>query len=150
MASVPTSRAIRVFIDSSVLIAAAISTTGSARELLLAALAGTFELWLSPLVLQETERNLRQKSPAALPAFQLFREALAAHLIDPPKALVLRVAESVELKDAPIVAGALHAKAAYLASYDRRHLLAKSEHILTLFGLAVVTPDAVLRSAPPA
>jgi len=37
---------------------------------------------------------------------------------------VRQVAVDIVLKDAPIVAGAVHAKAKFLATYDRKHLLA--------------------------
>jgi hypothetical protein len=51
-----------------VLIAAAISSTGAARELIVASLRREVLLSLSSLVLQETARNLARKAPAALPA----------------------------------------------------------------------------------
>src|SRR5919199_570016 len=107
MASGQTTSASRVFIDSSVLMAAAISVQGSARDLISAGLQGELELVLTGLVLEETERNILAKAPAAHPAFARFRQALTPVLPDPAKALVLRVAQVVELKDAPIVAGAI-------------------------------------------
>jgi hypothetical protein len=51
----------KVVIDSSVLIAAAILGTGSARDLIVAGLRGESALEISPLVLEETERNLARK-----------------------------------------------------------------------------------------
>ncbi len=132
-----------MFVDSSVLMAAAISPRGRARDLIMAGLRGEFELVLSRLVLAETERNILAKAPAAHPAFVHFRQALgAAH--DPPRALVLRVAAVVEAKDAPIVAGAIQGRARYLASYDRRHLLHQKEQIQVHYGIIVATPDEVL------
>ncbi len=135
----------RVFIDSSVVIAAAISSRGSARELIIHGIAGRFTLILSEVVLVETERNLLRKAPGAFPAFELLRAALGAELADPSKALVLRVAKVIELKDAPIVAAAIRAKADYLATYDRRHLLSRKDEIQDSFQVAVATPDEVLR-----
>jgi len=49
--------------------------------------------------------------------------------VNPPVSLVLKVAKVVQVKDAPIVAGAIHARARYLASYDRRHLLYQRQAI---------------------
>lgn len=144
MASDPTISPTSVFVDSSVLIAAAISARGSARELLLQGLRGQRKLFLSPLVLDETERNLIRKAPAALPTFEVFRQALPAQHGDPPKSLVLRVARVVELKDAPIVAAALRARAHQVATYDRKHLLSQREQIQTPFGIIVATPDEIL------
>jgi predicted nucleic acid-binding protein len=148
MASPPTGKATSTLVDSSVLIAAAISARGAARDLLLEGLRGRRTLHLSTLVLLETERNLRKKQPAALPAFEGFRAALTAAVVDPPVALVRRVAGVVAPKDAPIVAAALEAGAAYLASYDRKHLLRQREAIKAEFGLIVATPDEILSAAP--
>jgi predicted nucleic acid-binding protein len=54
----------RVFIDSSVLLAAALSASGSARDLLLATDASGIELFTSNLVFEETSRNLRARYPS--------------------------------------------------------------------------------------
>ncbi|MBI2305301.1 MAG: PIN domain-containing protein [Chloroflexi bacterium] len=132
----------RVFIDSSVLIAAAISAKGKARDLILSSLCGQFTLCLSDLVLDETERN--RKAPAALTTFQLLREVLDVDVSVPSKSLVLRVANVVKLKDAPIVAGAIRARAEYLATYDRKHLLSPKEAIKMRFGIIAATPDDIL------
>jgi predicted RNA polymerase sigma factor len=53
-------------------------------------------------------------------------------------------AVDIVLKDAPIVAGAVHALAKFLATYDRKHLLAQAALIQDRFGIAVGTPGAVL------
>src|SRR3990172_12129627 len=139
MASPPIGRGTRVFLDSTVLIAAAISAQGHARDLVLAGLRGQYRLHLSTLVLRETERNLAKKQPNALPAFERFRSALSAAITDPPVSLVLQVAEVVIPKDAPIVAAAIAAQARYLATYDRKHLLQKKEEIKAHYGLIVAT-----------
>lgn len=135
----------RVFIDSSILIAAAISAKGSARDLILCSMRGKSTLYISTLVLEETERNLARKAPVALPAFETLRGLLTS-IVDPDKSLVLRVAEVVETKDAPIVAAAIKAEASYLASYDQKHLLRQGDTIQTKFGITVVKPEQVLRT----
>ena len=105
---------------------------------------GLVVLSCSPFALEETERNLSAKAPAALPAFRLFRQVLAAQLVTPTRAQVLRAGRVVDIKDAPIVAGAMRARADYLATYDRRHLLSQAQAIETTFGIVVATPDAIL------
>jgi predicted nucleic acid-binding protein len=144
MAPTPLEPPTKVFVDSSVLIAAAISPTGSARALILRGIEGSLSLFLSALVLDETQRNLAKKAPAALPAFAVFREALVAQLAEPPRELVLAVSQRIELKDAPIVAAALHAHVDYLATFDRAHLLDLHELIRAAYGLSVVTPDQLM------
>lgn len=143
MASTPMTTP-RVFVDSSVLFAACLSPAGSARDLLLAGLRGDLLLPHSSLVLEETERNLAAKAPAGLPAFRQFRPQLELHLVNPTTAQVRRAAAVVESKDAPIVAGAIRARAKYLATYDRRHLLAHKEAIQRAFRIIVATPEEVL------
>jgi uncharacterized protein len=134
----------RVFIDSSVLIAAAISATGAARELILRGLRGEVQLVISSLVLEETERNLRAKVPAAIPAFEIFQQALAASLVRPTKAAVLRAAKLIAVKDAPIVAAAQRARVPYLASFDQKDLHQHKRLILARFGVEIVFPTDIL------
>ena len=75
---------------------------------------GILEAWLSTHVLEEVERNLRSKAPAALPAFfDLVRVLMGfepVRVVRPSKRLVTRVAQVVEPKDAPIVAAAIACK----------------------------------------
>lgn len=134
----------RVFIDASVLFAAALSAHGYARDLPLAGMNGLIVLCCSPFALDETERNITAKAPAALPAFRLFRDVFGAQLVVPTRRQVLRAARVVDLKDAPIVAGAVRTGARFLATYDRRHLLAQAPAIHAAFGVRTATPDEIL------
>ena len=108
-----------VFFDSSVLIAAMISPTGRARELLVRGIRRELRLVSSDLVLTETERNILRKTPAAVPAFELLRQVLDADLVEPPAALIEQCLQSIHPKDAPIVAAAAFAQVTWLATYDR-------------------------------
>src|ERR671914_1286088 len=60
-----------VFLDSSVLYAAAFSATGPARRLIVKGLEGSITLAISDLVLEETKRNLTKNAPLALPYFTI-------------------------------------------------------------------------------
>jgi predicted nucleic acid-binding protein len=145
MASSQTSRASRTFIDSSILIAAAISPTGDGRALLLAAIHAQVPLFWSDLVVTETERNLAKKAPAAIPAYQILRDTLPITIVNPPLGLVLDVARVIAPKDAPIVAAALHSRADYLVTLDRKHLLSQADTVHATYSLALVPPIAVLQ-----
>jgi predicted nucleic acid-binding protein len=140
----PTRTPRRVFLDSSVFFAAAYSVTGSAHDLLQAAIQGRVSLVLSAYVLAETERNLQENAPRALPAFLRLRDALAYRLSTPSKTLVVDTARIVVAKDAPIVAAARSARVKLLATYDRKDLLSKREAILAAFGITVATPEEIL------
>lgn len=70
-------------------------------------------------------------------------DILPVKLISPPESLVSAAAEVVAPKDAGIVAAAAHGHVAYLATYDRRHILRQRHEIEAHFGIKVVTPDEV-------
>ena len=67
-------------------------------------------------------------------------------IVEPSRTQVLRAAKVVDVKDAPIVAGAVRARATYLATYDRRHLLTKRAEIEAAFGIRTATPDGVMNN----
>ena len=144
-----------VFLDSSVLYAAAFSATGPARRLIMKGLQGSIALCISDLVLEETKRNLSKTAPAALPYFSLFADLLSQQATHPTKAEVLRAAKIVHLKDAAIVAAAAKVKAEYLAPHDVKHLLNHAKAIEQAYipylaaGTAVYPgPPGTLRSCP--
>lgn len=145
MASPRTTRAIDVFLDASVLFAAALSARGSACELVAHGLVRRLAVQRSPVALEETASNLAAKAPGALAQFGRFRAAMADQLVMPDAGLVPRVARLVEWKDAPMVGGAVASGSSHLATYDRKHLLSKRELIQRAFGIAAATPS---RSSP--
>jgi uncharacterized protein len=129
-----------VFIDSSVLYAAAFSPTGPARRLILKGLEGSIALSISDLVLEETKRNLTKNAPSALPYFHVLADLFSPFIIQPTKADVRKAAQIVHLKDAPIVAAAAKAKAEYLATHDVKHLLNHAQAIEAAYGITVLAP----------
>lgn len=135
----------KIFIDSSVLIAAAISPTGSARDLIMRSFRNKLKVVISDLVIAETQKNLANKAPQALPALQLFLEVLNPEVVSPTKTFILKASKVVELKDAPIVAGASYSKADYLVTFDRKHLLQQKREIKTILKVKVVTPDELIK-----
>jgi predicted nucleic acid-binding protein len=137
-------RAVRVFIDSSVLFSAAASATGYARDLVLQGIRGDLVLVYSDWVLEETSRNLTRKRSVSIPTLDELRAALPDAAANPPRELVIQVAQIIEPKDAPIVAAAIALEATHLATYDRRHLLSQADVILQHFGIIVATPDDIL------
>jgi predicted nucleic acid-binding protein len=134
----------KVFADSSVFFAAFYSATGSAHDLLQAALEGRLVLVLSDYVLRETERNLLESTPHAHPAFLRFCSSVPYKLSNPSKQLVVETAQIVTIKDAPVIAAARVALALLVATYDRKHLLSRRKEILDVFGITVATPNEIL------
>jgi predicted nucleic acid-binding protein len=134
-----------VFLDSSVLYAAAFSATGPARRLILKGFDGSVALAISDLVLDETKRNLKKNAPLALPYFNLLADLFSPVITNPTKAEVLKAAQIVHLKDAAIVAAAAKGKADYLATHDVKHLLTHAQAIEAVYGIAVIAPAELLR-----
>ncbi len=135
---------IRAFIDASVLYAATYSPSGASREIILQGIRGNVVLVVSKLVLAETERNLTDKAPVALPGFHLFLDVVPFEFVLPTKRQVLQAAQYTALKDAPIVAAARRAGADYLTSLDRRHLVGVPE-VAQRAGLKIVLPIELLQ-----
>lgn len=75
---------------------------------------------------------------------ELLGQVLPAAVLDPPGSLILHVSQVIELKDAAIVAGAIHATCTHLVTFDRKHLLSRKDIIRANYGITVVTPDEVI------
>lgn len=134
---------IRAFVDASVLFAAALSTTGASRELLRESIRGNVELVISDLVIEEAKRNLLLKRPDALPVLEEILAAVDFEITNPTRRGVLRATTYTAAKDAAIVAAAKRAKAMYLASFDRKHLVGVPA-VSQGSGLTVLLPDDLL------
>jgi predicted nucleic acid-binding protein len=102
-------------------------------------------LLVSELVLEETRRNLLKASGIrAVAIFELLTGLSELQRVArPSRAQVLRIAKLVNIKDAPIVAAAVRARADYLVSHDKE-LLGQSAEILASFGVPVVSPGDIL------
>jgi predicted nucleic acid-binding protein len=117
----------RLFIDSSVLFAAAYSTRGHAHDLILMGIRGKVTLVISRLVLEETKRNLAESAPEVLPALERLLDNLAYEIVQPSKDEVLAAAKYTALKDAPILAAARAGNVDILVTLDQKHLLRKPD-----------------------
>jgi uncharacterized protein len=117
----------RLFIDSSVLFAAAYSNRGRAHDLIEMGIRGQIILVMSRFVLEETRRNLAASAPVGLPALERFLDNLPFELIQPTRDEVLVAAQHTALKDAPILEAARIANVDMLVTLDRKHLLGKPD-----------------------
>lgn len=91
------------------------------------AYASLMILVISPLVMEETRRNLAGYDPDTLPALERILTLLPFKIINPSREEILEAARIVALKDAPILAAAKAAKADALVTLDQRHLLDRPE-----------------------
>lgn len=139
----------KLFLDANVIFSAAHREEGRSQDLLALARAGLRELLISAHALEEARRNLVLKSAG-------FERRLETVLVqttvvaEAPAALVeWALAQGLPLKDAPILAAAVHARADLLVTGDGRDFGHLFGHALR--GTRVVTPatalDVVLNGA---
>jgi predicted nucleic acid-binding protein len=134
----------RVFVDSSVLIAAAMSRSGASRALFEAGSQGAVEIAISRLVIRESSQNVMRKRPASFASLQSIILGLEPAIIDPDLDLVRLANQFVVEKDAAIVAAAATFGANYLATLDKRDLLSRAAAIERAFSVAVLDPASIL------
>lgn len=128
----------RVFADSSVLIAGAGSRRGASRAVMIMAEIGLFKLVLSRKVLEECQRNLSEKVPAALPVFaELMAHIEPEILPDPLPEESARWQAIIKAKDAPILAAAVNAGVDRLLSLDMQDF---TPEVAAQSGLIIQTP----------
>ena len=114
---------LRVFVDSSVLFSAAYSSKGHARDLILMAARAEIRLAISPMVMEETRRNLADFAPETRPALEQIYDAIDFEIVNPTKDDVIEAAKLVALKDAPILAAVKVANVDMFVTLDKKHLL---------------------------
>jgi predicted nucleic acid-binding protein len=129
----------RLFIDSSVLFSAAYSSRGYARDLIIMAAREEIILVVSPLVLEETRRNLVESAPETVGLFDLLVQTIPFEIVQPTKEEVLEAFRMVVLKDAPIIAAAKTSRADLLVTLDKKHLLGKPV-LVQYLGVEILTP----------
>jgi predicted nucleic acid-binding protein len=130
---------LRIFLDSSVALAAALSTTGASRQMFHLASSQGWELRVSPWVLREMEVNLTGKPKSATDAWLELREKVFVEddVLTFEWPLIFNVT-----KDKPVLCTAL-ACADVLLTLDRRDfgpLIGQ-----TVYDLLVQTPGEFLR-----
>jgi predicted nucleic acid-binding protein len=109
----------RVFLDANELFSASLFARGNAPLLVEIGRAGGCRLLTSPMTLQEAGRNPARKAPQAL---ELFKHVQAViELVLDASADLLLWAQGLPVKDAPILAAAVLARADLLVTGDRRH-----------------------------
>ena len=135
---------LKVFLDTSALIAGIVSSRGAARALLQLAEIGLIEVFVSKQVIVEADRNIEDKLPEMLSEYREFIRLLAPILIeDPHQKDIKRYVTVIHPDDAPILAAAVNAKVDYLITWDRKHFMSKNIHIHST--MKIVTPGGFLK-----
>ena len=134
-----------IFLDSSALIAGAISETGAAHVLLQIGESEDILLTVSEMFIVESERSVAKKSPRNLNDLRkLIKTAKLRIVNDRSRKEVEANLDLIEdPNDVPILLAAMKAKVDYLATHNRRHFL-DDPKVAERAGIRIGTPGDVL------
>ena len=113
----------RIFVDADVLFAGAAAPTEHGASLVILRMAEItlIDAVASPQVVEEAERNLADKLPAALPAFRMI-VSRCLRLVPAPLPSDLAVCTGLaDPKDLPILAAAVREGCPWLVTFNGRH-----------------------------
>ena len=136
----------RIFIDASVWIAAAGSSTGASAMVLALCRENYAHPVASTIVLREAERNIRAKlGPEALLRFYQDIASLTLNLADTPTSEEIAAqSHIIAAKDAHVIASALGAGVEVLLTLDRKHFFAR-EVVRANLPFRIMMPGDFLR-----
>lgn len=135
---------LKVFLDTSALIAGIISSGGAARAVLQLAEIGLIEITVSKQVIVEADRTIKAKIPEMIDDYRNYIKILAPIMVDDPaKTEVKKFSKVIHPDDAPILTAAILSGADYLITWDKKHFLNKK--IITASNIGIITPGDFLK-----
>jgi predicted nucleic acid-binding protein len=126
-------RGLRVFLDTSALLAGLNSPTGAAGTILTACFIGEITPIISPQVIEESERNISLKFPKLQLPFQSFLLIPPEVTSTPTLAQIRKAYKIIPTSDAPILAAALKVQPNAFVTWDIRDFLKKQVQKRTPF-----------------
>lgn len=137
---------IKIFIDSSVLIAGLISDEGASAKILSFCESGILEGWISHQVIKEVEENIKRKIPQILNNFQKLKLRSNLKILKILNTSILDKAQKwiKDKNDAPILAAAKQLNVDVLLTLDLRHFI-KDTNVSKKSGLKIMTPGEFLK-----
>lgn len=133
---------IKVFLDSSVIIAGLASTTGGSHKVLALAELKLIRPCISEEVVSEVLRNTQKKLPNSLAHFYTLFKILPFKIIDATDKNLEYAKTLINEKDAPILAAAIAGQVDWLLSLDRHFLTADLQEKVDF---AISSPKEFLR-----
>jgi predicted nucleic acid-binding protein len=134
---------LKVFLDTSAILAGLNSPTGAAGVILAACFSNQLSPIISPQVIEEAERNIPTKFPGLIIPWQSF-------LLIPPKVTKEPTLKQVQAayrilptSDAPILAAALKAKPAALITWNTKDFMRRA--VTSAAKFPILTPGQFLR-----
>ena len=124
----------RIFVDADVLFAGAASPNEHSASLVILRMAEItlIEAVTSEQVIAEVERNLLEKIPAAMPAFQMLVRRCLQVVSDPTVGEIRALSQVADAKDLPILAAAVRERCVYLATSYIAHFQPGVESVTVL------------------
>ena len=124
----------RVFVDADVLFAGATGPTefGASLVVLRMAEITLVEAITCQQVIHEAERNLRDKMPAALPAYQMIVSRCLQVITTPTAYDCLPFNGLADPKDLPILVAAVHVQCPMLVTFNTRHFQPGHSDVMVL------------------
>lgn len=137
---------IKIFIDSSVLIAGLISDDGASAKILSFCEGGIIEGWISDQVIEEVEKNIQRKIPQILNGFRELKLKSGLKVLKNLNSSIIKKAgEWIKDKnDVPILAAAKQLEVDVLLTLDLRHFI-KDLNVSRKSGLKITTPGKFLQ-----
>jgi len=138
-------RRLRVFLDTSVIIAAVLSPSGGARQVFLLGEAGVLDLLVGPNVLREADEVVRRKTPGLLPLLaQLLTASQVATSIKPTANEIKTAQKKVlYLPDAVVLGEAIAAQPDWFITHDKEHFFNQRSNLHLSFEIGS-TGDLIL------
>jgi len=124
----------RIFVDADVLFAGAVSPNEHSASLVILRMAEItlIETVASEQVITEVERNLEEKVPVAMPAFQMLVSRCLHVVTDPTMVEIEALSKAADAMDVPILAAAVRESCVFLTTYNIRHFQPSVESITVL------------------
>lgn len=136
---------LNIFLDSSALIAGAISETGAAHVLLQLGESEDVLLTISEMVVVESDRSIAKKSPRNLNDLRSLIKTANLRIVGDPsnEEVEANIYLISDPNDVPILLAAMKANVDYLATHNRKHFLGDPK-VAERSGLKIGTPGDVL------
>lgn len=115
-------KTLKVFLDASMIVTAAISSRGGSFRILTEASIRNYRLITSRYAYEEAEAAIQEKYPALLKELYYLSQSFIL-ISNPPEKLVAQMMAIINFKDAPILAGAIYENADILVTLDRKHFI---------------------------
>lgn len=140
----------KIFFDSSVVLAALWSETGASAKIIMLCEAGIFEGYLSEEVIEEVRKVLERKAPETLPQFKKLLKVTRLKILSKVKKSEVEKAKKwiKDANDAPILASAKKAKVDALLTLDLKDFI-RDPGVAKKSDLTIWTPGEFLQKVTP-